>query len=239
MIGLMGSLEEEIELFCRHAKIEKKYKYAGIDFYRGMIDDEPAVIVQCGIGKVNAAFSTQILLKRFDIDRVVLTGVAGPLVPYLQQGDIVAANYLIQHDSDPAAFELRQGERTSAGRMLEADPSMLRRMNEAYNSTYGCQTNRPQMVVGTIISGHIFISDRKTIAFLHREFGAVAADLEGAAVAHVCQLNSVPFIVIRTISDESSGNANGQFKTFLDMAPINVFAMIRNFLGSEKLQVVG
>jgi adenosylhomocysteine nucleosidase len=238
MIGLMGALEEEIELFRSYAEIEKKYKYAGMDFCLGNIDEKPVVIVQCGVGKVNAAVSTQILIDKFEIDGILLTGLAGTLVPYLQQGDIVAANYLVQHDVDLTAFGRRPGELPSVGRMLEADPGLLRRMNDAYDSVYGDQPNRPQMVVGTIISGDKFISDKKTIASLQREFGAVAAEMEGAAVAHVCQLNSVPFLVIRTISDDSSSNATGQFKVSLENAPVNVFAMIRDFLKVETLQPV-
>lgn len=239
MIGLMGALEEEIELFRSYAEIEKKYKYAGMDFYQGNIDEVPVVIVQCGVGKVNAAISTQILIDKFDIDSVLLTGLAGSLVPYLQQGDIVAANYLVQHDVDLTAFGRRPGEIPSVGRSLEADPDMLRRMNEAYDSIYGDMPNRPQLVVGTIISGDKFISDKKSIASLQREFGAVATEMEGAAVAHVCQLNSIPFLVIRTISDDSTTNATGQFKVSLENAPVNVFAMIRSFIASEKLETVG
>ncbi|MEE9441180.1 MAG: 5'-methylthioadenosine/adenosylhomocysteine nucleosidase [candidate division Zixibacteria bacterium] len=239
MIGLMGALEEEIDLFRSYAEIEKEYRFAGMDFYRGTIDEEPVVIVQCGVGKVNAAISTQILIDRFDVDSVLLTGLAGSLVPYLQQGDIVAANYLVQHDVDLTAFGRRPGELPSVGRMIETDPGMLKRMNDAYDAVYGEQPNRPQLVVGTIISGDKFVSEKKMIASLQREFGAVGTEMEGAAVAHVCQLNTVPFLVICTISDDSSSHATGQFKVSLENAPINVFAMIRHFIGIENLQTVG
>ena len=92
MIGLMGAMEEEVGLYTSYADIEFTKRYAGMDFHKGNIEGGEVVIVQCGIGKVSAAVSTQILIDRFDVDTVILTGLAGSLVPYLQQGDIVVSN---------------------------------------------------------------------------------------------------------------------------------------------------
>ncbi|MCK5127715.1 MAG: 5'-methylthioadenosine/adenosylhomocysteine nucleosidase [candidate division Zixibacteria bacterium] len=233
MIGLMGAMEEEISLFKEYATITKTKSFAGMKFYQGQIDDNDVVLVKCGIGKVHAAVSTQILIDKFDVDEIILAGLAGAVVPYLQQGDIVMANFLVQHDVDLTAFGRRRGEVPSVGRMLESDPGMLKRMNDAYDEVFGGRSNRPQMVVGTIVSGDSFISDKGTISGLQREFGAVAAEMEGAAVAQVCQMNSRPFVVIRTISDNASDDAKDQFVSNLDMAPINTFAMIRRYIAAE------
>ncbi|MEZ5359484.1 MAG: 5'-methylthioadenosine/adenosylhomocysteine nucleosidase [Candidatus Zixiibacteriota bacterium] len=234
MIGLMGAMEEEIRLFQDYADIDKKQSIAGMKFYTGHIDDREVVMVKCGVGKVHAAVSTQILIDKFDVDEIILAGLAGSVVPYLQRGDIVMANYLVQHDVDLTAFGRRLGEVPSVGRMMEADPIMLRRMNKAYDEVFAGRSDRPQMVVGTIVSGDKFISDKNIIASLQREFGAVATEMEGAAVAQVCLMNSRPFVVVRTISDDASEGAGDQFNHTLEMAPINTFAVIRRFLGMQE-----
>ncbi len=234
MIGLIGAMEEEISLFQEYADITKTKTIAGMKFFHGTIDDSEVVLVKCGVGKVHAAVSTQILIDKFGVDEVVLAGLAGSLVPYLQQGDIVMANFLVQHDVDLTAFGRRRGDVPSVGRMLESDPTMLKRMNDAYDDIFGGRSNRPQMVVGTIVSGDRFISDKATIAGLQREFGAVATEMEGAAVAQVCQMNSRPFVVVRTISDDASSDATDQFSKNLEMAPINTFAVIRQFLTARE-----
>ena len=233
MIGLMGAMQEEIGLFQDYATITKTTTIAGMKFHQGTIEGNDAVIVRCGVGKVNAAVATQILIDRFETDEIILTGLAGALVPYLQQGDIVMANFLVQYDVDLTAFGRRKGELPSVGRMLESDPMMLRQMTEAYDSVFGGRSNRPQIVVGTIVSVDSFISDKQTIGTLQREFGAVATEMEGAAVAQVCQMNGVPFVVVRTISDDASTGAADQFAANIEMAPIHAFAMIRQFVASD------
>lgn len=234
MIGLMGAMEEEIRLFQDYADVVKKQTIAGMKFYSGKIDDSEIVIVKCGVGKVHAAVSTQILIDKFEVDEIILAGLAGSVVPYLQKGDIVMANFLVQHDVDLTAFGRRLGEVPSVGRMLEADPGMLKRMNMAYDEVFGRRSDRPQLVVGTIVSGDRFVSDKAVISALQREFGAVATEMEGAAVAQVCLMNDKPFVVIRTISDDASEGAGEQFNNTLEMAPINTFAVIRRFLALQE-----
>lgn len=238
MIGLMGAMAEEISLYLSYADIKETKTYAGSEFHSAVIDGCDVVLTQCGIGKVNAAVSTQILIDRYDVDKVILTGLAGTLVPYLQAGDIVAANYLVQYDMDLSAFGRRVGEVPDVGRMLEVDPELLKSVTDAYDDVFKNKTDRPQLVVGTIVSGDRFISDRKTISWLQREFGAVATEMEGAAVAQVCHLNKRPFLILRTISDDANDGAAGQFEKALEMAPINTFALIRNFIATNAMQAV-
>ncbi len=236
MIGIMGALEEEVSLYISKAEIETFETYAGMKFYRGKLGEESVVIVQTGVGKVNAAIAAQILVDRYNIDRMIFTGLAGALVPYLQQGDLVVANYLVQYDVDLTAFGHRVGEVPSVGRMIEADSEMLKQVTDAYDVVFAGMSNRPQMIVGTVVSGDRFISDRKTIAWLQREFGAVATEMEGAAVAQVCQMNDKPFLVIRTISDSAAEDAPEEFESALKSAPENAFNLLQNLLCSERME---
>jgi len=230
MIGLMGAMDEEVSLYVSYAEIDHSEEHAGITFHVGMMDGSEVVIAQCGIGKVSAAVTTQILIDRFEVERIILTGLAGALVPYLQQGDIVASKFLVQYDVDLTVFGRRLGDVPAVGRMLEADADMVRLVTDAYDAIYAGKSNRPQMIVGTVVSGDSFISDKRTIAWLQREFGAVATEMEGAAVAQVCQMNGKPFLVLRTISDDASDEAVMQFENNLEMAPINTFALLRQFI---------
>jgi adenosylhomocysteine nucleosidase len=236
MIGIMGVLEEEVSLYISKAEIEAFETYAGMKFYWGKLGEESAVIVQSGAGKVNAAIAAQILVDRYNIDRMIFTGPAGALVPYLQRGDLVAANYLVQYDIDLTSFGRHVGEVPSVGRMIEADSEMLKQVTDAYDAVFSGMSNRPQMIIGTVVSGDRFISDRKTIAWLQREFGAVATEMEGAAVAQVCQMNDKPFLVIRTISDSAVEDAPEEFESTLKSAPENAFYLLRNLLGSERME---
>ena len=238
MLGLLGTMQKEIELFVSHADIGRTASYAGTDFYQGTLDGADIVIGRCGVGKVNAAATTQIMIDRFNVDSIILGGLAGSMVPYLQQGDLVLANHLAQYDVDLTVFDHCPGELRAMGRLIETDPAMLKAMTEAYDVVYGERPDRPQMVVGTIISGDRLIADKKAIARLQREFGAVAAEMEGAAVAQVCQLNTVPFLVVRTISDDASADAQSQFVLSLEAAPICAFTLIRQFLSAGRLQPV-
>lgn len=236
MIGLMGAMEEEVGLYTSYADIDFTQRYAGMDFHKGNIEGGEVVIVQCGIGKVSAAVSTQILIDRFDIDMVILTGLAGSLVPYLQQGDIVVSNYLVQYDVDLTAFGRRVGELPEVGRMIEADPQIVNRITEAYDTVFGGRPDRPQLVVGTVVSGDRFVSDKKKISWLQREFGALATEMEGAAVGQVCYLNKLPFAVIRTISDDATEDAGDQFSKSLEMAPINTFALLKRLISVDVME---
>ncbi len=235
MIGLMGAMAEEISLYKSYADITETKTYAGAEFHRGVIDGSEVVLTQCGNGKVNGAVSTQILIDRYDVDKIILTGLAGTVVPYLQSGDIVAANYLVQYDVDLSVFGRRVGDVPDVGRMIEVDAGLLKAVTDSYDEVFKNKPDRPQLVVGTIVSGDRFISDRKTISWLQRELGAVAIEMEGAAVAQVCHMNRKPFLILRTISDDADEKATEHFSKALEMAPINTFALIRNFISSRSL----
>jgi adenosylhomocysteine nucleosidase len=237
MIGIIGAMEEEIGLYISQSGVEAYETYAKMKFYRALMGDKQAVIVCSGVGKVNAAVATQILIDRFNVSKVVFTGLAGALVPYLQQGDLVVANYLVQYDVDLTAFGRRIGDLPSVGRMIEADPSLIQRITGAYDIVFGGLPDRPQMIVGTIVSGDKFISDKKTIAWLQREFGAVATEMEGAAVAQVCQMNDVPFLVIRTISDSAGEEAPREFNNSLKKLPENTYKLLSAIFADDMAKI--
>jgi adenosylhomocysteine nucleosidase len=218
LIGLISAIEEELTRFKEQAAIAEVVSQAGLEFHLGRLEGCDIILLRSGVGKVNAAVATQLLIDRFGARAVVFTGLAGTLVPYLKRGDVVISNFAVQHDIDLTAFGRRPGQLSDTARQIEADPALIAAASEAYDQVAEAHGLTSQMVVGTLATGDSFISDPSKIRWLQREFGAVAADMEGGAVGQVCAMNRVPFVIIRVISDTAGGEAAGQFITFLDQA---------------------
>ncbi len=230
MIGIIGAMDEEIALYKSKIKVEKTEIHAGIEYIKGQFKKTPVVLLCSGIGKVHAAAATQILIDKYKVESIVFTGLAGSLVPYLKGGDIVVANYLVQHDMNLTAFGRRHGEIPSMGRMIEANPEMIEKVTKSFDRTHEKHKSIPQLIVGTIASGDEFISDKKKVQWLQREFGAVATEMEGAAVAQVSTMNKIPFLILRTISDSASDSATEEFAISLKTAHINAYHILEDFI---------
>ncbi|MBU8933702.1 MAG: 5'-methylthioadenosine/adenosylhomocysteine nucleosidase [candidate division Zixibacteria bacterium] len=218
MIGILSALEEELLLIKGKAEVTETVTQAGLTFYFGTLSDQEIVLLRCGVGKVNAAVASQLLIDRFGVDAVIFTGLAGSLVPYLKRGDVVVSNYVTQHDIDLTAFGRRHGEIPDMNRQLEANPKLVRLATDAYEEIGAGEETGNQLVVGTIATGDSFVSDPERIKWLQREFGAVATEMEGGAIGQVCAMNKVPFVIIRVISDGAGDGAAGEFIMFLDQA---------------------
>ena len=215
MIGIIGALGEEVDLVCHGLKNPETRTRAGLVFYKGVLEGTDVAAVRCGVGKVNAAICTQILIDLFQCDKIVFGGVAGALLTGLKQGDVVISSHAVQFDIDLTAFGRRQGEIADHDRLIEADPRMVRAATAAFDEVAGAMEDPPEMVVGTIVSGDRFISDPDTIKWLQREFGGVCTEMEGGAVGYTCKINTIPFVIIRIISDSTGDDAVGESDAFL------------------------
>jgi len=218
MIGLISAMEEELVRLRDRFEPDQMVKQAGLEFFFGELAGQKVVLLRCGVGKVNAAVATQLLIDRFGVDAVIFTGLAGSLVPHLKRGDVVVSNMVVQHDIDLTAFGRRPGEIPDLARMIDADPKLIHLAADATEAVITESGEKRQMTVGTIATGDSFVSDPERIRWLQREFGAIVTEMEGGAVGQVCQMNRVPFVVIRVISDGSGGGAAGEFIMFLDEA---------------------
>jgi len=214
MIGLIGAMAEEVSLFKENMEDIRSLNYARMDYMTGYLKEQNVVLLQSGIGKVNATIGTQIMIDRFEVDQIIFTGLAGTLVPHLTRGDVVVSNYVVQ----------------DVGRMIEADPRMVKLACYAFDDNFKYMKGSPQLVVGTIASGDRFVSDPRKIEWLQREFGAVATEMEGAAVGYACHLNEVPFVILRTISDTAGSDAKDEFESYLKDACNNSFRIVSSIL---------
>lgn len=241
MQGIIGALDEEVTLLTQAMGLTQKHQKARMPFWSGTVGGIPVVVAKSGIGKVNAAVCTQILIGDFHVDSVIFTGVAGALLPSLRIGDIVVANGTVQHDFDLTVFGRRPGEIPAptghlgldetlvnrlrayyhkdrsklwgSVRIIEANEGLVRLACEAFDEVRLNLPDPPDLVVGTIASGDRFISGGEGL-LIQRSFGAICAEMEGAATGYVCYLNEIPFVIIRSISDQTDGTRPEDFLKF-------------------------
>ena len=143
---------------------------------------------------------------------------------------LVRIAFVVQHDVDLTAFGRRPGQIPDLARQIEAAPALVSAAADAYDEVASTRKLDSQMVVGTIATGDSFISNPDKIRWLQREFGAVATEMEGGAVGQVCEMNRVPFVIIRVISDGAGEEAAGQFIAFLDQASELTFEIAQALL---------
>jgi len=212
-VGLIGAMDEEIALLRRQMDVEQETAAAGIVFYRGRLADKPVILCKSGVGKVNAAMCAQIMIDRFQPEAVVFTGVAGALDPSLDIADVVVSSECMQHDMDASALGFPKG--TIPFQDVSVFPADPRLVDAAFSAA---EASGVKAVIGRVLSGDQFIASRDTVRLLHEEMGGTCTEMEGAAVAQVCFMNRVPYVVIRSISDRADGSAHMDFAEFTDMA---------------------
>lgn len=230
IIGVIAAMQEEFEEIKKIMVSTKKKTIKDINFLEGMIGNKQIVLVLCGVGKVNAARTTQILIDYFDIDSIINIGSSGALNPELNIGDIVIADKLIQHDFDITAFGHNKGYITGVGEYVYSDKKMVTDISNIINDI--CK-DVYKARVGTIATGDIFCTDIKMKNKIHKKFDAQCVEMEGAAIAQVCYLNKISFVVIRSISDTPNGNNSIVFEKFIKLASIRCAELLQKYLNNE------
>lgn len=210
-IGIIGAMELEVEALKAQMNITDESKKAGMTFYEGTLGQTEIVIVRCGIGKVNAAICVQILADLYKVTHVINTGVAGSLNATLDIGDIVISRDVIHHDMDVSALGYARGQVPQMDTLaFPGDDGLIRlALDCSAEANPGLHT-----VIGRIVSGDQFISDKATKNQLITEFHPDCTEMEGAAIAHAAYLNGLPFVIIRAISDKADDSAEMDYPTF-------------------------
>lgn len=228
-IGIIGAMEEEVIALRRKMQVQETHAIASMEFYEGMIGAVKVILVRCGIGKVNAAICTQILIDKFEANYIINTGVAGGLHPDINIGDIVISSDTVEHDMDVTAFGHGKGVIPRMDRsFFEADEMLVNAAKKAADALDGDQKS----FIGRIASGDQFVSSMRVKEDIYSTFTAYCAEMEGAAIAHTCYLNQVPFVVIRAISDKADQSAEVNFDEFVNLAARNASRMIEGMITS-------
>jgi adenosylhomocysteine nucleosidase len=213
MIAIIAAMPEEIDFYLSQMKKDTEISHAGVVFHKGTLCGKEISVAACGIGKVNAAMCAQLTIDRFSPDVLIHSGVAGGLAPDVSPLDLVVAESLVEHDMDATYFGDPLGQ---IPRMEQFDFPCDRKLIE-----YACESAKEagaQFRTGLIASGDQFVAEHEKADFLFNHFHACACEMEGAAIAHVCCLNQVPYVVIRAISDNARTGASMQYEQFLHRA---------------------
>ncbi|XPV77762.1 MAG: 5'-methylthioadenosine/adenosylhomocysteine nucleosidase [Desulfovibrio sp.] len=195
--GIVAAMEEEITLLLRHMSKVREHKIGVFIYYTGNLHGMEVGVILCGIGKVNASVGTTILIERFEPHCLINTGVAGAIVSHAAIGDIILATEVRHHDVDATAFNYEMGQIPEMPAAYCSDNELINLALKGYQSSGG-----QQVLCGQILSGDSFIHTKSQIDHIEKNFPQVmAVEMEGAAIAQVAYTFSLPFLIIRSVSD--------------------------------------
>lgn len=225
-LGIIVAMEEELEIILKSMKKEKTEIHASMEFHIGEISGKEIIAVICGIGKVNSAVCAQILISEYDVKSIINLGIAGGIGKDVVPGDVVIGNSLIQHDMDSTAFGDPVGQIPRLDTFdFKADANLVKLAKEACRSI-----KEHNSYVGVIVTGDQFVADLDKIKWLSEEFNALACEMEGASIAQTCYLNNIPFVVIRSISDNANTGAHMDFEKFKYLAVKNGSEILKEMI---------
>lgn len=211
MIGIIGAMEQEVAKLKEMMQDVKVTKKASMEFYEGTLNGTQAVVVQAGIGKVNAACCTQTLIDTFQVSCVINTGIAGSLRSEINIGDIVLATDALEHDMEVSVFGYEPGQIPGLDTFSFPADEHLRQVAKE-----SCEKVNPDISVyeGRVVTGDQFISSKEKKKWLIDTFQGCCTEMEGAAIAHAAYLNQVPYLIVRAISDKADDSAEEDYPTF-------------------------
>ena len=224
MIGIIGAVIEEAEAIKKEIKDIKSNVINGIPFFSGKFNDKDVVVVQSGIGKVNAAITATLLIEKFEVNEVIFSGVAGSLDEKLKVGDVVIGCDIVQHDVDATAFGYKMGQIPQMKEWaFESDKELIEKTGNISDFDH-------PIFYGRILTGDQFVSKKDLKIQLGKDFEALCVDMESGAVAQVCTRLGVKFLIIRSISDSITDESGMEYETFVKLAAKNSTKILENII---------
>ena len=209
-IGIIGAMETEVKMLRSKLENPSQTEYAGLTFYEGTISGKNLIIVKSGVGKVNAALCAQALALKFGASKIINTGIAGATGGGLNMFDFVASTEAFYHDVDVEIFGYKPGQIPGMPETFKADDNLAEAAVKAFANTEASKEHK--ILKGRIASGDQFISDSAAKNRIKTTFAPLCVEMEGAAIAHACTLNKVPFVIIRCMSDMADDSERGESK---------------------------
>lgn len=211
-IAIISAMEQEIRHYLEESTVNETWERAGLTIHQAEYHHHTLKLVTAGVGKVNAALCSQLLIDAFEIDAVVCTGVAGALHDGLGIGDIVIGADCVQHDIKVDFLGLPRGQIPFSDlRFFSASDGMV-------ELAQAVDAGDRSVHVGRVCTGDAFIQDETRRSQIQKELDGDCVEMEGAAVGQVCTLNQVPFLLVRAISDRADGSSDVDFQAFLTEA---------------------
>ena len=225
-IGIIGAMSVEVEMLKDMMENVKVEKISQIDFYCGNLFGNDVIVAVSGVGKVNSAICTQTMILKYSPAAIINTGVAGGISNEISIGDLVIATAVVQHDMDSSPLGDPKGL-ISGINMIDIPCAnylveLLKKASESIENT--------NIFTGIIATGDQFINSNEEVNRISDEFSAIATEMEGGSIGHVCYVNGVDFCVVRSISDGGDNLSNMDFVEFLDLAVKKSIELMTNFL---------
>ena len=209
-LGIIGAMEEEVETLLGLMENKQETEKAGSRFYNGTLEGLPVTVVQCGVGKVNAAMCTQILCDCFGVTHLVNTGIAGSLCADLDIGDLVVSQDAMYHDVDSVAFGYPMGK--VPGMDVTAFPADDTLIGYAFAAAEAVNPGHTR--IGRVASGDQFVASKAVKERIIDLTRGLCTEMEGAAIAQTAYRNNIPFVILRAISDKADDSAEMDYPTF-------------------------
>lgn len=222
-IGIIGAMQMEVDELKEALSDTTNVEYSKVSFVCGKINEVEVVAAVCGVGKVFAAICAEAMILKFDVDMVINIGVAGSLTKDLGVLDVALADKVVQHDMDTSPIGDPVGLLSGINEIfLPTDDKMRALMQECL------EDKKIKYLVGTIATGDQFIASDEKRVWIRNHFGAIAAEMEGGSIGHVCYINNVPFLILRSISDSEGGAMD--YQTFAEKAAVLSIDVVVDFI---------
>ncbi len=223
IIGIIGAMDLEVEKLIEAMTDKETVEYGKRKFYVGKLSGVKTVLARCGVGKVNAGITVQMMVDKFGISAIINTGVAGSLNEKIDIGDIVLATGAVYHDVEAVAFGYKPGQVPQMDVFeFPTDEKLVSLAEEA------CHKVNPDVKTfrGRIASGDQFIAAKDVKNRIKEQFDPMCVEMEGCAMAHAAYLNDIPCLIIRAISDKADDSAEMDYPTFEAQAAVHSAKMV-------------
>ena len=233
-VGIITALEEEFEDVRKMMEEKERKNILGVEVVIGKIQDIDCILTISGAGKVNAARTTQILIDKFEIDYIINIGVAGAIGYNIKIGDVIIGKKIVQHDFDITAFGHSKGYVPGVGNEIRSDRELVEKFESAIDDLENRTYN---IITGIIATGDIFVTEIAMKNKIASKFRADCVEMEGAAIAQICKLSNVPFIVIRSISDAPNGENEKDYNNNIKLASKRSANILKEFFIKQNESV--
>ena len=222
-IGIIGAMKPEVDILLEWMDISSSEELAHTTAYTGELFGRDAIVIESGIGKVNASMITALFIERYNPSLIINTGVAGALSDTLDVTDMVVSTDVLHHDVDAVEFGYELGQVPGMPKMYYADKGLVKLAMTAISKNQDITGHS-----GQVVSGDSFISNAAQKGTILQNFKkAYAVDMESAAIAQACYQFSTPFVIIRSISDRADDSADMAYEEFLSKACIHSSEVVK------------
>lgn len=222
-IGVIGAMQMEVDTLKESMENIHTEEYSGVTYVSGTIGNKEVVAAVCGIGKVFAAICAEAMILEYKVDCIINIGVAGTLCKELGVMDVAVAEQVVQHDMNTSALGDPIGLLSGLNQIFLPSDEKMRTLLCSCLQEKGIKYK-----VGTIATGDLFLHKPTQKALLHERFQAIACEMEGGSIGHVCYVNKVPFAILRSISDGEGGSMD--YQTFAEKAALQSIMVVIDFI---------